>query len=113
MKNLKYSELTMQPYLITNKLSIPEKKLIYKLRNRMINTPENMGKHQQCQLCGVLRDEMSHALVCVVVKLACPSLVYIGNTTIQDAHGDDIDRMKLLAVHFKKAWMTRQFLLGR
>ena len=80
----------------------------------MILTPDNLGKNQQCQICDLARDEMSHVLDCVVVKLACPSLLYIEEKiSIEDAYSDNIDKMKRLAVLFKKAWRTRESILKR
>ena len=74
LKNLSYSELTIQPYLVTDKLSLPQKQLIYRIRVRDIDTPENYGRDVPCRLCFLARDEMSHILECVVIKVACPAV---------------------------------------
>ena len=62
MKNLVYDKLTMQEYLTTDILNSQQKKLIYKIRTRMIETPDCYGRNEICQLCNLARDEMSHVI---------------------------------------------------
>ena len=114
MRHLQYDELKLQSYLSSGKLNTGQKKLLFKLRVRMVMTPDNMGKTQPCRLCGLARDEMSHPLVCLIVKLACPDVARLGEkVNISDAYGDDEDKMKTLAVVYQKAWRTRERLLTK
>ena len=114
MKSLHYTELKLQSYLSSGKLSTAQKKMLYKIRVRMVMTADNMGKMQLCQLCGLARDEMAHVPVCIMVKLASPDLVISGNNVnISDAYGADEEKMKTLAVVYQKAWRTRERLLGK
>ena len=106
MKNLQYDELK---YLASGKLNTTQKRLLYKIRTRMIMTPENLGKTQLCKLCNCERDDMSHVLVCIILKLSCPDLG--PDVSISDAYGDDEDKMKTMAVIYQKAWKTRERLL--
>ena len=77
----------------------------------MIMTPDNMGKIQPCKLCELERDEMSHVLSCVILKLACPDLVRT-TSKISDAYGTE-ENMKNLAIIYQKAWKERERLLNK
>ena len=113
MNNLSYKELCIQPYLVTDKLSLPQKQLIYRIRVRDVETPENYGRDVPCRLCFLARDEMSHILDCVVIKLACPAVYNNSDVKIADAHAVDMDmdRVKRLAIVFKEALRTREKLI--
>ena len=112
MKDVHYDELKLQPYLSSSKLNTAQKRMLYKIRLRMIMTPDNMGKTQQCKLCELERDEMSHVLNCVILKLACPDLLKT-TSKISDAYGTNEDNMKHLAVIYQKAWKAREQLLNK
>ena len=44
IKNLKYDKLEIQEYLTTDKINIAQKKLVYKIKTRMIDTPDSYGR---------------------------------------------------------------------
>ena len=111
MKNLQYSELKLQPYLTSDKLTISQKKVLFKIRTRMIMTPENLGKDQQCKICNVSKDEMAHTLNCIVIKLACPELMKMEEVDIKYAYSSDEVKLKTLAVLYQKAWRIREQIL--
>ena len=104
MKDVHYDELKLQPYLSSSVLNTAQKR-------RMIMTPDNMGKTQQCKLCELERDEMSQVLSCVILKLACPYLV---KTTCKksDAYRTNEDDMNILAIIYQKVWKERERLLN-
>ena len=109
MKDLTYSELKMQDYLVSNELTRSEKQLLFKIRTRMINTPDNMGQNTLCKICHISRDEMSHVLNCVVLQLACQD----GSVTVEisDAYGD-IGKQKKLAEVYQRKWRIREKILN-
>ena len=113
MKNLQYNKLEMQEYLATDKLNSQQKKIIYKIRTRMIETPDSYGRNELCKLCHLSRDEISHVLDCVIIKLACPMVLNQNETVkVEDAYqSGDMEKVKKLAIVFTKAWRVRQSLL--
>ena len=95
MKNLSYDKLAMQEYLTTDILNSQQKKLIYKIRTRMIETPDCYGRNEICRLCNLARDEMSHVIDCVVIKLACPLVYQSENVRLEDAcEGTNMKKLK-------------------
>ena len=76
MRNLNYESFNIQPYLVSDKLSLRQKQLICKIRAGMIETPDNYGRDVLCRLCFLARDGMAHVLDCIVQKLACPELYW-------------------------------------
>ena len=112
MKDLTYSELKMQDYLVSNELTRSEKQLLFKIRTRMINTPDNMGQNTLCKICHISRDEMSHVLNCVVLQLAWQAC-QDGSVTVEisDAYGD-IGKQKKLAEVYQRKWRMREQILN-
>ena len=111
MRNLNYESFNIQPYLVSDKLSLRQKQLICKIRAGMIETPDNYGRDVPCRLCYLARDEMSHVLDCVVLKLACPELYLNSDVSINDAYeGNNMEKLKNLAIVFQEAWRTREKL---
>ena len=76
----------------------------------MVETPENFGRDIPCKLCNLSRDQMSHVLECVVIKLACPELI-TNPVKIADAFDSNMENVRNLAVTYQKAWRVRQKLL--
>ena len=72
----------MQEYLASDKLKTHQKKLLYKIRTRMIETPDSYGRNELCKLCHLARDDMSHVLDCIVIKLASPLAVSYTHLTL-------------------------------
>ena len=111
MRNLNYESFNIQPYLVSDKLSLRQKQLICKIRAGMIETPDNYGRDVPCRLCYLARDEMSHVLDCIVLKLACPELYLNSDVSINDAYeGNNMEKLKNLAIVFQEAWRTREKL---
>ena len=79
IKNLEYKELKTQEYLLS-KINIRRKKLIFKLRTRMIETPENFGKQVLCKLCGIEWDTQTHVIECIILKLKYPQILEVNDS---------------------------------
>ena len=78
----------------------------------MVNTPACYGQNTLCSLCNLARDEMSHVIECVVIKLACPEVYLDGSVKLGDAYeGTNMEKIKKLAVVYTKAWRVRRRLL--
>ena len=69
-EHLKYS-INMQPYLRTESLKIEEKKLLFRVRNRLIDVKLNFRKKYRddfkCHLCKITDESQSHLLNCTVI----------------------------------------------
>lgn len=65
--NLKYSE-QMQPYLRNEELSIQNKKLMFRIRNRLIDVKTNFktkyNNNLECRLCAAPEESQSHLVEC-------------------------------------------------
>ena len=109
LRNLTYNKLEIQKYLTTDLLNTQEKRLIYRIRTQMVNTPACYGQNTLCSLCNLARDEMSHVIQCVVIKLACPEVYLNGSVKVEDAYeGSDMEKIKKLAVVYTKAWSEKK-----
>ena len=67
MDDLFYSEPKMQPYLMSNKFSVSQARMIYSLRVRMTDFQENFRGPKgpsPCPLCLVHLDSQAMALQC-------------------------------------------------
>ena len=66
-ENLKISEF-MQPYLKNDNLSIEEKKLMFRIKNRLIDVKVNFKKKYnnslECRFCGGTEESQKHLVIC-------------------------------------------------
>ena len=71
LDNLKYKELKMQNYLLSEELKSNEKKLLFKYRTRMAEYGENYraGRtHVMCPLCNLHFDNQEMSYQCEVIR---------------------------------------------
>ena len=68
--NLKYSD-KMQPYWRNEELSIQNKKLMFRIRNRLIDVKPNFKKkynnNLECRLCSSPEESQSHLVECIEI----------------------------------------------
>ena len=68
--NLKYSD-KIQPYLRNEELSIQNKKLMFRIRNRLIDVKTNFKKkynnNLECRLCSSPEESQSHLVECIEI----------------------------------------------
>ena len=70
MKNLFYSELSLQEYLVDHKITTSQARAIFKFKTRMANFSENFkagGLTKPCPLCLEAPDTQQHSLVCKII----------------------------------------------
>ena len=111
MSRLEYKTLNIQPYLLSNKMNLRRKGIMFKLRTRMISTPENFGRRVQCKICGLEDDTTSHIFSCLFLKLEVPDVMSYSQITVDDAYKEDVEKMGLLAQIFEKLWRKREEIL--
>jgi hypothetical protein len=71
MTNLLYKDLTIQPYLTREDLTIQQKKMLFKYRTRMENFGENFRGSNgpvPCPLCGTHLDNQEMSFQCQIIK---------------------------------------------
>ena len=67
MDNLVFTELTIQDYLVSEKLSVEQKRIIFLFRTRMADYSENyrgQGPQKPCQICKFHVDSQTHSVNC-------------------------------------------------
>ena len=111
MSRLEYKTLNIQPYLLSNKMNLRRKGIMFKLRTRMISTPENFGRRVQCKICDLEDDTTSHIFSCLFLKLEVPDVMSYSQITVDDAYKEDVEKMGLLAQIFAKLWRKREEIL--
>ena len=74
LKSLKYTGLSIQPYLTSeSNLSISEKQILFRWRSHMINVKQNQGKRDaKCPLCKEADDTQYHLLTCSLLNAPQP-----------------------------------------
>ena len=112
IKNLIYKELKTQKYLKCKEIDIRRKKLIFKLRTRMIDTPENIGKEVICKLCGIDFDSQTHVIQCIVLKLKCPELLQINQNMNEIIKKGTVTQLNNFSIIYEKALRLRKILLN-
>ena len=111
MSRLQYKNLKIQPYLLSAKINLRRKGILFKLRTRMVSTPENFGKRVPCKICRLEDDTTIHILSCLFLKIEVPDVMDFNQVTVDDAYKEDVDRMRILAQIFEKLWRKRKELL--
>ena len=84
LKNLKYYQLQLQPYLMSKKITTRQKKLLFRFRTIMVKVGHNYGKRTKCPLCKLKDDTQEHLFQCVVLKLNCSELYNAQDEKYQD-----------------------------
>ena len=67
MDNLVFTELKIQDYLVSEKLSVEQKRIIFLFRTRMADYSENyrgQGPQKPCQICQLHVDSQTHSVNC-------------------------------------------------
>ena len=69
MDNIVHTELKMQNYLLSEDISVEQKRTIFLFRTRMAQFSENYKENNQivkpCQICKMHMDSQAHSIVCV------------------------------------------------
>ena len=78
----------MQPYLKNTNLSIEEKKIMFRIRNRLIDVKMNFKKKYndmvECRLCGAHEESQSHLVECSKILADTNIKVSLQNYTYSD-----------------------------
>ena len=111
MKNLTHSTLKTQEYLETNLLNNKTKKLLFRIRNRMIQVGHNYGNKTECLLES---DQQEHLISCLIIKAHNPYvLANSNNSQYSDTFSENIPKLKNITELFSSALRTREILLHK
>ena len=113
MDNLEYEEIKTSKYLLSEKLTIAEKKVLFKLRTRMIPVSSNFGdKIRRCQICSLDYDNQQHLIECFILKSYNKTLLFNEiSFKYNDIFTDNILKLKEAAQTFLLALKTRENIL--
>ena len=100
---LKYST-EMQPYLRNENLTIQNKKLMFKIKNRLIDVKINFKKkynnNLECRLCSYPEESQAHLMKCSEIIEDEEVKTAIGNYSYEDLFSCDLRTQ----THLIKAW---------
>ena len=110
MENLSYKEIKIKEYLVSEKLTLPEKKVLFKLRTNMAPVSSNFGdKNKTCPACFIACDNQQHLIECVVIKCLNKTVLYNqASVEYMDIFSEDLSKLKEAAKIFAAALKTRQ-----
>ena len=102
-EHLRYST-EMQPYLKNDKLSIEEKKIMFRLKNRLIDVKVNYKKKYkdelECRLCGYPEESQSHLVACPEILSDVKLREDLENYSYDDIFSSDIQKQ----THLIRTW---------
>ena len=115
MDNLKYEEIKTSKYLLSEKITIAEKKVLFKLRTRMMPVSSNFGdKTRRCQICSIDFDNQQHLIDCFILKSYNKTFLFNDiSFEYSDIFTDNILQLKEAAKTFLSALKTREKILNR
>ena len=100
---LKYST-EMQPYLCNENLSIQNKKLMFKIKNRLIDVKINLKKkynnNLECRLCSLPEESQAHLMKCSKIIEDEEVQTAIGHYVYDDLFSGGLQ----IQTHLIKAW---------
>ena len=115
-EHLIYSE-DMQPYLRNESLKIEEKKLMFKIRNRLIDVKSNFKKKYQnnliCRLCEMAEESQSHLVNCTVILGDSSIKSALEQYTYNDIFSANLETQAHMINTFRKIMKFRTFLLNK
>ena len=112
-EHLIYSE-NMQPYLRNESLKIEEKKLMFKIRNRLIDVKSNFKKKYKnnliCSLCEMAEESQSHLVNCTVILSDSSIKSALEQYTYSDLFSENLKTQAHMINTFNKIMKFRTFL---
>jgi len=108
MKHLEYDDFRIQNYLVDNRLSIEEKKLVFKFRTRMCNFGKNFRAGRvvtSCPLCNLHLDCQFQFLHCHYVRKELEkNFGGLKNFTEMDLLNEKVDMELINILKFTMEW---------
>ena len=112
MENLSYEEIKIKGYLVSEKLTLQEKKILFQLRTNMAPVGSNFGdKNKTCPACFIASDNQEHLIECVAIKCLNKTVLYNqASAQYMDIFSEDVSKLKEVAKIFSAALKTRQII---
>ena len=111
--DLKYETLKLQKYLKDERLSLSEKQLAFKIRNRMLEVNHNFGRKIQCPLCLSNDDNQKHLMDCVIIKISSKKLFHNKKSKYEDIFGYNVRKIGDIVKIIEDALKSREVLLDK
>ena len=109
-EHLTYSE-QMQPYLRNESLKIEDKKLLFKLKNRLIDVKVNFKKKYKedmtCRLCSFAEESQLHLLNCKVILSDVDIKKALAGFTYSDTFSTNLDIQTHMILTWQKVMKLR------
>ena len=115
-RHIKYIELKIQNYLVSQEISTQEAKMLFQIRSEMIDTKENY-KHKYIKKSNDTQTNLE-ALLCPLCRLHVDNAETIlqcselpknnQNIKFQDFFSNDMKTVSVAIKHFMKIWKIRQ-----
>ena len=102
----------MQAYLLSDKITVKEAKMLFKIRTRMLDVKRNyknkyLSKNRSdyesllCEICKGHEDNTENIFL-------CPELSNTGENKFDDLFSRNIDKMLNALKQFQKLWIIRE-----
>ena len=115
IKNIQYLKFELQEYLLGNTLDTREKKLLFQLRTRMVDTKLNFKNSHadiSCPLCFQEDDDQEHVLVCSAL-LKDTSLMADGTDKYSNIFHSDVTKQAAATRIFLSLWNSRRKIIKK
>ena len=114
--HLKYST-EMQPYLRNENLTIQNKKLMFKIKNRLIDVKINFKKkynnNLECRLCSLPEESQAHLMKCSKIIEDEEVKTAIGNFSYEDLFSSNLETQTQLIKAWQKLMNVRKIKIKK
>ena len=98
LKDLKYYQLAIQPYLLSTDITTRSKKYLFMFRTRMTPVGYNYGRKVSCPICKTdAGDTQEHLFNCIILKISCPELYRIQDIKYEDIYSQSLQKLVKVA----------------
>ena len=112
LRNLKYYQLSIQPYLTSTAITTRKKKHLFRFRTKMVNVGYNFGNKTLCPLCKNGNDDQEHLFECVMIKINCEQLYRSIEETYEDIFSMNTEKLIKISSLCESVTKTREKLLA-
>ena len=107
----------MKPYLRNESLKIEEKKLMFKIRNRLIDVKSNFKKKYKnnliCRLCKIAEESQYHLVNCTIILTDSSIKSALEQHTYNDLFSTNLDTQAHMINTFQRIMKFRTSLLKK
>ena len=106
------SNIEIQPCLMSSKINLRQKTLLFKIRTRMVASSENFGLKVPCKFVFSAKIQFPmFSIVYVLLKIEVPQILSNIDVDVNDVFDRDMLKVNKFVVLFEKAWRKREEIL--